>query len=516
VPNPYSASNVGRGLAKFIESRLVTGALSITVALVIVRFMPITDYAVYATLGAVYVFVIEFSSFGIPQVTNRYVPEGRLHASSADFRRFVWRLLALRMALATVVIIPLALLTGPIAKLLHTSHLVDAMWATWALILVAVFTLHVTHTLEALMAQPHVRRGLYIEWLLRFGVTLGLVIAYSNITAAQALSVQVIAALIAGLVMVSRLVLLLREMPRQDAEVRPTESWPEHPRELVKFGWQSYAYTLLLLPSENFSVRMVAAHFLPTVRMAAYGFFQALASAGRRYLPVHVLITTVEPLLIAHYSESRSMDRLNHMANSVLKLNLMVIAPVIAWTAVAGAGFVAFLTGGKYIEYAWVLPVVLLEPVFEANWYLLRTVAGAVGIPDILVGGAAANLVPLAIMLGLLFAGVGNPLWIVLLGMLAMLLTRNAWASLRLRGRGISYRVDWVGMTKIALAAAVAAVAGYDVAELFLTPDSTLHSFAAGAIMLPAYLGLMMAMRPFSAPERELVNKLTGRFRLPF
>lgn len=514
--NPYSAASVGRSLAAFVQSRLVTGGLSIAVALVIVRYMPVAEYAVYATLAAVCVFVMELSTFGIPHVTNRYVPEGRLQADPADFRRFVWRLVGLRMALALAVLAPLALLTAPIAELLRASHAPVALWVNWLLILVVVFTDHVAHTLEAVMAQPDVRRGLYVEWVLRFFVTIGIIVATSTITAAQALLVQVGASLLAGLLMLGHLAARLRALSAPAPGDRPHARWPAQPRELVRFGWHSYAYTLLLLPGENFSVRMIAAHYLPAVRMASYGFFQALASAGRRYLPVHLLITTVEPLLIAHYTESRSIERLNHMANSVLKLNLMVLAPVIAWTAVAGAGFVGLLTGGKYMEYAWILPLVLLEPVLEANWYLLRTAAGAVGLPGILVRGAAVNLVPLAAMLVLLVAGLGDPLVIVLVGMLAMLTTRNAWATWRLRGRGVDYRVDWVGMGKIAVAAAAAAALGY-LAVRFVTPPGTaIFSFAVGAICVPAYLGLMLLLRPFAAPERALVNKLTGRFRLPF
>lgn len=514
--NPYSAASVGRTLAAFVRSRLLTGALSIAVALVIVRFMPVAEYAVYATLAAVCVFVMELSTFGIPQVTNRYLPEGRLRAGPGDFRRFVWRLIGLRMALAVAVLAPLALLTEPIAALLRASHATPALWVNWLMILVIIFTDHVTHTLESIMAQDDVRRGLYTEWLLRFVVTVGIIAATSTITAAEALAVQVGASAAAGLLMLGRLAAHLRALGPPAAAAPPRERWPARPREVARFGWHSYLYTLLLLPGENFSVRMIAAHYLPAVRMASYGFFQALASAGRRYLPVHVLIATVEPLLIAHYTESRSIVRLNHMASSVLKLNLLVLAPVIAWTALAGEGFVGLLTGGKYVEYTWVLPLVLLEPVLEANWYLLRTAAGAVGLPGILIHGAGVNLVPLAGMLALLVAGVGDPLVVVLAGMLAMLATRNLWGTRRLRGRGIDFRVDWAGMGRIALAAAAAAGFGYLAARAFAAPGGALFSLAAGAILVPAYFGLLVALRPFAAAERELVNKLTGRFRLPF
>jgi pyruvyl transferase EpsO len=514
--NPYSAASVGRTLAAFVRSRLLAGALSIAVALVIVRFMPVAEYAVYATLAAVCVFVMELSTFGIPHVTNRFVPEGRLQADPADFRRFVWRLIGLRMVLAAVVLAPLALLTEQIAALLRASHATPAVWVNWLVILVVVFTDHVTHTLESVMAQNDVRRGLYTEWLLRFFVTIGIIVATSTITAAQALVVQVGASAAAGLIMLGHLAAHLRVLSHEAGVERAHKPWPAQPHEVVRFGWQSYLYTLLLLPSENFSVRMIAAHYLPAVRMASYGFFLALASAGRRYLPVHVLITTVEPLLIAHYTESRSISRLNHMANSVLKLNFIVLAPVIAWTALAAEGFVALLTGGKYVEYTWVLPLVLLEPVLEANWYLLRTAAGAVGLPGILIRGAGVNLLPLAGMLALLVAGVGDPLVVVLAGMLAMLATRNFWATWRLRGRGIDYRVDWLGMGRIGIAAVAAAGVGYLAARAFTPVGSALFSVAAGAVLVPAYLGLLVALRPFAAAERELVNKLTGRFRLPF
>lgn len=514
MAHPYNAEGLRRGIGAFVQGRLAAGVLSIATALVIVRALPIEQYAVYATMSGLVVIVSEAATFGMPHVINRFIPIGWMHARPKDFIRFIWRLTALRLFCIVVIAAILGLLTTPIAAVLNASNLPQALLANWVFIVCYVGVSHVGHLLESLMDQPAVRMGLFAEWAPKLALTVAWIHLFDELTATEAILIHAGTALIGASLMTYRLVRRLRTLTRDAAHPNALAPWPEDHGAIARFSLQNYAHTLLLLPTESSGLRLIAASSLTTLQMAAFGFFHSLCSALKRYLPIHFLIVTIEPLLMARYFETRSFQRLNEHSNILIKLNLALVSPLSVWLAIVGPFVVGTLTGGKYVTLAWIFPFLLWEPVLEARWYMLRTASNALDRTRYLVESAVIGLAILAAMLVLLVYRTWEPLYIILGGMLVLPLARNSWVVLRLRNAGFPYRLDAIGMARIAVVAMLAGgVAVATLRSAAPADDLVTAAFATGVFGL-AYMCGLVVVRPFSRRELEVIDQVIGD-RLP-
>jgi len=512
--NPYTLPALRRGAGAFVQGRALAGLLNLAVALALVRHMEVAQYAVYVTMGGLVVLLSELGGFGVQHVTGRYVPAMRIAAAPAAFRRFVWQLVACGFAGAVVIALLQWAGAVPVARLFNATHAPEAVVANAAFALAYTMTQRLIHIHEALLAQDAVRLGIAIEWIPKFGILVAWIALHGEASAAEALLIQAGTAGAGACALAIRLAVTLRTSTAARTTSAAPITRPPDLRTLAGFALQNYAHTVLLMPAESFGLRLLAASALGAPQMAAFGFFQSLANALRRYLPVHFLLVTAETMLVARYTETRDFMRLNATANLLLKVQFSVIAGLIGWLAVTAAAVTTLLTGGRYADLAWLLPVVLLEPMLEAQWYLLRTACNAIERPVVLVRAALAALVPFGAIAALLALGIGEPLVLVLTSLVAVPLVRNGAAVVQLRRAGPGWRGDPVGGLRISAAAAGAAAPAFGLMWLMPADALLVRAIIASAVFVPAYAGLMVLLSPFTAGERASVRRLVSD-RLP-
>jgi O-antigen/teichoic acid export membrane protein len=512
---PYSAPAVRRGARAFFEGRLLAGAIGFVLALLLVRVMSVEDYAVYVTLVGLQVITIEIGSFGIEQVISRYVPDGRLRARSSEFARFVWYLLAARMAALGLTVAILGILTPWTIEWLNAGDSTAAFFWMYAYILTFAAFTHLAHTLDSLMAQQSVKLGMMAEWIPK-AVILGTWVSVGpTIGAAEAIAVHAATCACGALVLAVHLQGWLRQHTLT-AVAESSVAWPEDTRVVVRFALQNWLASLAITPTSVWSLRLVAAYFLTTPATAAYGFFQTLTSVLQRYLPVQFLLGMVEPLLTGRYLATGRFDQLNDMCSVMVKLNLLLLLPATLGAAVVGEGVVTVLTGGKYAEYVWVWPWMLLALAFESHVWMLRTVANAVGQTRALILASFVALACLGGMVALLALGVGIPMWVMLVGALLMSFVRNLCVVVSLRRAGFDYRLRWQGVAVLGTLALVAVGVGSAVAWVAVEPWSISFDVIAGLVAAPIYFGAATRWKPFSDNERELLQKIAGKHRFPW
>lgn len=512
---PYSASVVRRGARAFFEGRLLAGAIGFVLALLLVRAMSVEDYAVYVTLAGLQMIAIEAGSFGIEQVISRYVPDGRLRARSADFARFVWGLFGLRMATLGLTVVILGMLTPWTVEWLNASDSTAAFLCAYAYILTYAAFDHLAHTLDSLMAQRAVKLGIMAEWIPKAAV-LGAWIGFGPaIGAPHAIAVHAATSAFGALVLAVKLQGWLREHGRTGAFDNPIV-WPGDRRAVMRFAIQNWLASLIVMPTSVWCLRLVAAHFFATQATAAYGFFQTLTGVIQRYLPLQFLLGMLEPLLTGRYIATRRFDQLNDMCSAMLKLNLLLLLPAAAGVAVAGAGMVAILTGGKYVDYVWVWPWMLCALALESHVWMLRTVANAVGQTRALIRASIAALACLVGMLALLTLGVGSPMSILLVGALIMSLIRNVYIVASLRRAGFDYQLRWQGLFVLGTLALVSVGLGSALAWAAAEPRSVSFAVIAALVAAPVYFGAATKWKPFNDSERNLLQKVAGRYRFPW
>lgn len=502
--NPYGGKAVRKGMANYLTGRLYSGVVSLLIISLYVRYMTVQDYAAYTTLSAVGHVVALLSLLGMDRAALRYFPAARISGSVEALRHVVRTLSFVRITVLIFVAVVVILLSGPILAKLQlegqTLALVMAM-----LFLLAHSTAHFQgYTLQSLMLQKQLTQGLIVGLTARAVLILLIIWQFGSITAVLGLAAMAAAEWLQVAMQWhnyrKHTNALARELPP------PTSEWKPSYKEIFKYALLNYHSTAMRQLTGSATLRLIGATYLPPVMIAAYGLFQALADRARVYLPVFLGRTLIEPVAMARYLRDRDFQALSEVLSVALKLNLLVLLPLLGWLALAGDPMLGLLTGGKYLEHRWVLLLSLVTLLPISHWALLELASNAVGASRFLARGST-------------LAAVGTVGFVVLsqpwAGLVGLVLTTAVASSLangyvvnRLGRAGYKYSVDVAGVLRIAFNAGMASATGWALAWAVGGPAVLLGSVVALVGTVVAFVGLNAFHSPLRGAERDLLMRM--------
>jgi O-antigen/teichoic acid export membrane protein len=512
--DPYQSKHVRRGVRQFISGRLIQAGASVGVMLITVRVMSIGEYALYITATALATFLGGVSILGLDRVLTRYVPEGRLKATSAQLIRFINKMNGLRLLavgglalaaalgwpyLAPQVNLPVAGLTLPVL-----------LFA-----IVHAFVLFQGIVMQSLMLQAGLRNATTATWLLRIALLLGAVYAMPPLDAELAVWITLISETVGWLWMVittGKHYVALRHGPQGD-EPRDA-AWPGKTREILRFGWHNYLMGQASFPAQARVQQLVVAVFFPLPVVAGFGFFRNLSEQIRNYLPFQLMKNLAEPVMIGRYVQTQDFPLLNVMTTALLKVNILLIAPLAAWLWVAAGPAIALLTDGKFADQAWLLGVLVVSQIVSSQVTLLVIASNAIGHSHRLPAATITASICTVLLL-----------WtqIPVLGIAALALSDMVFGAVTvfmvvrsMRRVGYRYRFGGEALLRMAVIAMLVAGLGWLVMRGWTGHETALAAVITGFVMLVLYWGLNMVWKPFNEKERELLKKITGRAPMPF
>jgi len=510
--NPYGAKSARKGIKNQLLARVIQAGAGFLIALITVRVMSIPDYAIYVTVIAAGTVLGSLSMFGLDRAAFRYVPEGRLNAHPHDLTRMVDRLRQARLGLMILFGICIAAgwrWIGPMFQLNSAS------------LLMPVLAFGVVHAmgqfsgiiLQSLMLQRAIRDATSITWMTRLAILVGVVIVLKSLTATMAIWITVGSEALGLSWMAVMTRRHLKALAGQESE-RVRGAWPENWSRIRVFALQNYAMGQSSSAAKPKVQTLIAAALLPQEAVAAFGFFRQLSDQFARLLPFHMLRTVIEPLLIGRYQATKDFGQMNAVVSAILKTNLLVSLPVAVWLWLAGAPAVSLLTGGKFMDSAWVLALLLLSLVPTTQRTLQVICVNAID--------RSAALIPATVVASLTTIGLA---WsqIPKFGLIALVLSDFVYALFfsifivrAMRSRGYPYRTDWAGLSRIyAIAAALAGIVIL-INVMFGHVSSPWPSIAAGLAMAGVFFGICAIWKPFTAEERDILRRVLPVRWFPF
>lgn len=512
--DPYQSGHVRRGMGQFLSGRLIQAVASVAVMLIMVRVMSIGEYALYITATALATFLGGVSILGLDRVLTRYVPEGRLKATPARLVRFINKMNGLRLLAVGGLVLAVALgwpLLAPQVNL-------PAQGMTLPVLLFAVihaFVLFQGIVMQSLMLQAELRNATTATWLLRIVLLLAVVLGTSPLGAELAVWITLVSEAAGWLwmaVATGKHCVALRSGSPND-EPRDA-AWPGNVGEIARFAWHNYLMGQASFPSQARVQQLVVAAFFPPPMVAAFGFFRNLSEQLRNYLPFQLMKNLAEPVMIGRYVQTQDFALLNAMANAMLKVNILLIAPLTAWLWVAGEPAIALLTGGKFVDQVWMLAVLVVSQVVSSQVTLLVIVSNAIGSSHRL---PRATIAASICTVGLLWTQIPA------LGIAALILSDMVFGVVTvlmvvrgMKQRGYRYRFDGGSLTRMAMMALPVAGLGEVAMRYWKSQGSALVAIATGVFMAGLYWGLNMRWKPLTEQERELLKKMSGRLPVPF
>lgn len=486
-----------------VGGKAITAIAGIGTFALLVRELPVEQFAAYSILFALVELVEAITGVGLSQVLSRYVPELVVEHRQHALRRLVAFAMGLRIAILIAFLVTIHLLAPSVAALIG---LADWQWALKAYLAVVFFRVVATSlfgVLESILHQATAQLGFGLVTVLRFAL-LVLATSEGSLDLKTVIMIELVTDIVGFGVM---LIGTMRALPRKE-HCDPQESigWVRsNAARMSEFGLKGYAQHLLILPYGGSTNRLLVGGALASPDVALFGFAQSIAELLERYLPVRLLAGVIRPVLTAKYVRHRQFADLEMAANLIFKVNATLICLVAVVVCSGGESMIALATGGKYSQGGVGLLLMMCALVLMYSLrFMLDHVSHAVERNGPLIW---SNAVITASMLPGLALLPSLGVYALPLANLIGLVVGSCILVWRLRVAGFKYRHDLTGLIKLLAATVIGIGAGL-----------VLHWLGGGwvsaAALGPAlFVASAVLLRPITRDERAVILSLTKQRR---
>ncbi len=496
-----------RSLSHFAIGKALAALVGIGTLLLLVRSLSRGDYGFYIVLFAVFEIVQLAASPGAYAVAFRYLPELRQPGGGLALSRLVGALCLYRLLTLAVVAGIAIVASEPLSRLLGDQHRAVALQWFALILLFEGMARFIDVQFESLLQQGVAqlsalcRNGsklIALLWLGQFGrqeVELEVWLQLEVATSAFGMLVSCV----------------LMERYRRERRREPVADSIPMPKlgRLMRYSAPTYLSQVLYLAAGVDMVKVLVNKLLGAAVIGAFGFASALHGTIQRYLPSFLLIGWVRPLFISARSQGKSTTELVEFAGTVIKLNLLMLAPIATVLLVSGDVVVKLLSGGRMADSLVYLHFFILLLV-------LQTIRGVVVLLSMTMevgnGSLVATCVSLVgIALGLMFyQDIG--VWSLCAG---LLVAEGSWTLVMtgfLRRCGLHFRLPMLAILKFMLGVIIAWAVGGAVLAMLPKPGAAVQLTVAGFAALSCLIACSF-MKPFSVGERVLIGRLLpGKF----
>jgi O-antigen/teichoic acid export membrane protein len=497
VSSLYGKEAVRASLLHFFFGKALNAVVSLLTLIALARWLAPDTYGVYIAFLALQASLLALSSLGIDATTERFMPELRTRHADSELLGFVMASISARLASLVVLALIAWFAAQPITALVGLEQHVDIFRLWVGVVVLSGMLAFSVVLLEAMLHQRQSQRCMSVYVVAKL-LLLGLVYQYLQLDLRALVHIELIATGIAALVGCWLLI-------RRFSAAGLRSGWQvmvNNRQRMRRFAFFNYVAQVVFQLFSVEMMKLLVTRLLGVLQSARYGFAYSLAETVQRYLPAVLLLRLIKPVFVSRYTKTGDFAQLNEMARIILKLNLLLLAPMIAFAAVFGGDLLSLLSKGKYADAHWILVSVLGLLVLTSHQLVLSLLASTLekNAMQLYAGIASTIAFPCALLL----VPVIGPLGAVAASAVSGVVY-NIFATVYLRRAGFDYRPDLRGVTVFLAAGAV-------LYGLALYLSGVLAGLAGLAIALLVgslvYLAIVRMLSAFSHEERELLNSI--------
>jgi O-antigen/teichoic acid export membrane protein len=502
--NPYGAARIKSGLAHFLLGKLLSSIATIAYFVLLVRLLPLEEFAAYTVLTGLVDVVGSLSGLGLMHIMQRYIPELYSSHQSSALRSLFGRLLVARMAVLLVFLLAMYFSSRWLAPQLGLAAWQSVFLMYLWVILLRTLSALLFVALESMLHQGSAQFANSLSAFIRLIALL--VLAFQGTVSFEAvLWIEICAEIPACIAMMFA---FARLVPAADSELHRASGarWMAvNTRRMLDFGLKAYAQSLLVVPVNGAFDRLLIGGRLPSTEIALFGFGQWVYDLMQRFLPAQLLHGLYRPVMNARYSKNQSFSEIVSLSNLILKINIALVGAVAVVFVAGGDGFIRALTGGKFDHNALLLCELMCIYMVVISWrHVLDQVSHTTEHNEALIWSnivLCVSVIPG--LLALPWAGVYALPSAHILGVTA----GNFMLLYQLRRHGLVFKHQTGTLLAILLVIALVC-AGAVLLKLLGLPW-----FANIPIVLTAYVLLLICIYPTTAGEFDLVMSLVKNRR---
>jgi O-antigen/teichoic acid export membrane protein len=479
----YGWHALRRSLVHFALGKTFRMATSLTIFVVLVRVLPLNQYAVYVSFHAVIVAVGTITSIGIQKVLFRYLPELRATGNNiAAYRLFFYGMLV-RTFVVSLLFVAILPFIPAIAGIFNFDEWV---WLfPWYLLMgyLRLTASWLSQCMESFLWQKESQYSLALG-----GAVTAALVSILALNGNLRLEFVVIAEAAGE---ATALFFLLTGWLRKwltDSQRREGDPgwWRKNRSRVLRYGAWSYLLTQSALFYGSAPNRLVAAHFLPVLDVAVLGATDQMMKLVRKLVPTRMFMSMVRPVAMARFAASGDFRAVSKLSEFVFRLNLTLLALPLVVLAVVGPELMDWLTDGKYVAAAYLLMGFLVVLIAEGSRELVALMVQALEKNSIFFWSNLIQCSSLVLALPLLSV---LGIWSLVVANFSGIVLANSIVIIRLRRQGYTFSVHFGLIAWIIVHAAVAGAAGWLV--WYLT-----QSIIGTLAVIGTIYGIMIVVKP--------------------
>lgn len=503
VSSHYGKSAVKASLVHFLFGKALNAVVSLATLIALARWLAPADYGVYIAFIALQATLLAVSNLGIDTTAERFMPELRMSHSDTDLLGFVAAVLTARIATLFLLVGIGWAFAENITALVGLSPQTELFRLWLCVVALTGLLAFAVVLLEAMLHQRQAQNSMSAYVVLKLLLLLA-AWQMAEVNARIVVQVELIATAVAALISVA---LLLSHFSRIGLQT----GWAivkANRLRLQRFAFFNYVAQVVFQLFNAEAMKLLVTRMLGVLQSAVYGFAYSLADTVQRYLPAVLLLRLIKPVFVSRYVKTGDFEQLNAMARLILKLNLLVLTPAIAFAAVYGGDLLGLMSGGKYADGHWLFVGILGLLVLTSHQLVLSLLAGTLEKNTMQLYAGLASTV--AFPCALLFVPKWGPLGAVAASAIGGV-TYNIFATNYLRRLGFAYSPE----TRSALVFLLSGLTTYAscllLKQLLVSLPAPQTFVACLVVSSVVYAAMVRTLSAFSATERVLLNTILPR-----
>jgi len=486
-------------LKHFIFGQATSAIFGVTVTVILVREMSIPDYAAYAVLLGIALMIGSLSSLAIEQTSQRFLPEYLVRKEYGQLFSLTCTAVFVRSMSLFLVVLLFYIFETDIVEF-FSINIAEHTFNLWLLATMLVISYRFLNVLQQVFLQHKI-----IKWIgiglnaLRFMAVIGQLWVYKEISLLDLVWIEIYAHSIS--VFLSAIYLFRAVYMMAGKKLHRLRLAYVNKRIASYIGY-SFVREVLYMFSGHAMNRLVIGKYMVLSGVAAFGFAQSLMEFASRYTPSILLNNMIQPVIMGRHAEKQDDQRLLGMAEFILRLNLLMLIPLVFIVLLVGESGSNYITSGKYPDAGYYLSGLIVILIFQSRLYFLQLLASANELVQPLMHGA---VIAALFLIPIIFLVYEYGVWGLIAGKLVQMFIRDRYIANYLRHRGVACDSGMIANVKLFMCALVPFVI-LSVLELKLDSGLMLLSIVAGYCAM--FLTTVYFVMPFNVYERELVVRL--------
>jgi O-antigen/teichoic acid export membrane protein len=337
--------------------------------------LSVNDYGIYNVLLAMMGYIGIFSSFGLPSVFQRYIPEFYERREIANLKRLIRQGSLLMIALSAIFILLVILFSSQVGRLLKIDNWLDYF---------KLFSLGIIFSLEgSLLAIALTSLFLHKYFVISniVYVYLRACILYFLLKAGWGLEGLLLGEAVAyGILMVMFICCYYSKFSR----LNTANSKPPFPmRRFFRYGGFSYLNEMGVMVLDVSTDFLIISIFLGPLAVGIYSFANRVSELFSRILPHTLLQEVMRPSFFSKFAKTNNQEDLQKMGNLLVKIIAFCSIPLTLGIFILGDKVILHVFDPRYIsglKILWIVAAFLTIRAFQFPLGLILQAAEKVNI----------------------------------------------------------------------------------------------------------------------------------------